>query len=123
MNRPGALRIYLGAGTDVVVGFVPDAVARRADQIGLVDMSPEALRRRMVHGNIYPTDRIDAALTHYFRPWNLNALRQLAHVQLRPVELDDVLDAALDDPGPGGRRLDVDLPEIDLPAAHESAGR
>jgi two-component system sensor histidine kinase KdpD len=57
---------------------IPDAVARRADQIELVDMSPEALRRRMVHGNIYPTDRIDAALTHYFRPGNLSALRELA---------------------------------------------
>lgn len=57
---------------------IPDAVARRADQIELVDMSPEALRRRMVHGNIYPPDRIDAALTHYFRPGNLSALRELA---------------------------------------------
>ncbi len=36
---------------------VPDAVVRRADQIELVDMSPEALRRRMAHGNIYPPER------------------------------------------------------------------
>ncbi len=57
---------------------LPDAVARRADQIELVDMTPEALRRRMVHGNVYPPDRIDAALTHYFRPGNLTALRELA---------------------------------------------
>lgn len=57
---------------------IPDAVARRADQIELVDMSPEALRRRMVHGDVYPPDRIDDALTHYFRPGNLNALRELA---------------------------------------------
>jgi two-component system, OmpR family, sensor histidine kinase KdpD len=57
---------------------LPDAVARRADQIELVDMTPEALRRRMVHGNIYPPDRIEAALTHYFRPGNLTALRELA---------------------------------------------
>ena len=41
-------------------------------------MTPEALRRRMVHGNVYPPDRIDAALTHYFRPGNLTALRELA---------------------------------------------
>src|SRR4051794_18845268 len=47
---------------------VPDAVVRRADQIELVDMSPEALRRRMAHGNIYPAERIDAALGNYFRP-------------------------------------------------------
>ena len=57
---------------------LPDDIARRADQIELVDMTPEALRRRMVHGNIYPPDRIEAALTHYFRPGNLTALRELA---------------------------------------------
>ncbi len=57
---------------------LPDAIARRADQIELVDMTPEALRRRMVHGNVYPPNRIDAALTHYFRPGNLTALRELA---------------------------------------------
>jgi two-component system, OmpR family, sensor histidine kinase KdpD len=57
---------------------LPDDVARRADQIELVDMTPEALRRRMVHGNIYPPNRIDAALTNYFRPGNLTALRELA---------------------------------------------
>src|SRR6516162_8990542 len=57
---------------------VPDAVVRRADQIELVDMSPEALRRRMAHGNIYPSERVDAALANYFRPGNLAALRELA---------------------------------------------
>jgi two-component system, OmpR family, sensor histidine kinase KdpD len=57
---------------------VPDAVVRAADQIELVDMSPEALRRRMAHGNIYPPERVDAALAHYFRVGNLNALRELA---------------------------------------------
>ena len=57
---------------------VPDDVVRRADQIELVDMSPEALRRRMAHGNIYPAERVDAALANYFRPGNLAALRELA---------------------------------------------
>lgn len=57
---------------------LPDEIARRAGQIELVDMTPEALRRRLVHGNVYPADRIDAALTHYFRPGNLTALRELA---------------------------------------------
>ncbi|MFG2602869.1 ATP-binding protein [Streptomyces sp. NPDC048514] len=57
---------------------VPDEVARRADQIELVDMSPEALRRRMAHGNIYKPDKVDAALSNYFRPGNLTALRELA---------------------------------------------
>ena len=57
---------------------LPDEVARRADQVELVDMTTEALRRRMVHGSIYPADRIEAALSHYFRPGNLTALRELA---------------------------------------------
>ncbi|MBY8887114.1 sensor histidine kinase KdpD [Streptomyces sp. PTM05] len=57
---------------------VPDEVVRRADQIELVDMSPQALRRRMAHGNIYTPDKVDAALSNYFRPGNLTALRELA---------------------------------------------
>ncbi len=57
---------------------VPDAIARAADQVELIDMTPEALRRRMAHGNIYPAEKIDAALTHYFRAGNLAALRELA---------------------------------------------
>src|SRR5258708_8386617 len=41
-------------------------------------MTPEALRRRMAHGNIYPAEKIDAALSHYFRVGNLVAVRELA---------------------------------------------
>ncbi len=57
---------------------IPDEVVRRADQIEIVDIAPEALRRRMAHGNIYPSDRVDAALSNYFRVGNLSALRELA---------------------------------------------
>lgn len=57
---------------------VPDHVVRAADQIELVDMSPQALRRRMVHGNIYAPEKVDAALANYFREGNLAALRELA---------------------------------------------
>ncbi|MEZ0093850.1 ATP-binding protein [Streptacidiphilus sp. EB129] len=57
---------------------VPDEVVRRADQIELVDMSPEGLRRRMAHGNVYAAEKVDAALSHYFRVGNLTALRELA---------------------------------------------
>ncbi|NYI03151.1 sensor histidine kinase [Allostreptomyces psammosilenae] len=57
---------------------VPDEVVRRADEIELVDMSPPALRRRMAHGNVYAADKVDAALSNYFRPGNLTALRELA---------------------------------------------
>ncbi|MGH3825072.1 MAG: DUF4118 domain-containing protein [Pseudonocardiaceae bacterium] len=57
---------------------VPDEVVRHAEQVELVDITPQALRRRMAHGNIYPAHRIDAALSNYFRPGNLTALRELA---------------------------------------------
>jgi two-component system sensor histidine kinase KdpD len=57
---------------------VPDAVVRAAEQIELVDVTPEALRRRMAHGNIYAADKIDASLSNYFRVGNLSALRELA---------------------------------------------
>ncbi len=57
---------------------IPDEIVRSADQIELVDITPEALRRRLVHGNVYPPERVEAALSNYFRSGNLNALRQLA---------------------------------------------
>jgi two-component system sensor histidine kinase KdpD len=57
---------------------VPDWVVRKADQIELVDSSPEQLRRRMLHGNIYPKQKVAQALTHFFRTGNLIALRELA---------------------------------------------
>src|SRR3984957_13386592 len=57
---------------------VPDWVVRRADQLELIDSSPEQLRRRMVHGNIYPAEKVPDALTHFFRKENLVALRELA---------------------------------------------
>ncbi|UKA48961.1 DUF4118 domain-containing protein [Arthrobacter sp. FW305-123] len=57
---------------------VPDDVVRRADQIHLVDISPELLRQRLGDGKIYEADKIDAALSNYFRMGNLTALRELA---------------------------------------------
>ncbi|MBB5923279.1 two-component system sensor histidine kinase KdpD [Actinoalloteichus hoggarensis] len=57
---------------------VPDEVVRAAEQVELVDITPEALRRRMAHGNVYAADRVDAALANFFRPGNLGALRELA---------------------------------------------
>ncbi|MGM1063232.1 DUF4118 domain-containing protein [Saccharothrix sp. Mg75] len=57
---------------------VPDEVVRRAEQVELVDLTPEALRRRLAHGNVYAAHKIDAALGNYFRVGNLTALRELA---------------------------------------------
>ena len=57
---------------------VPDDIVRRADQIHLVDISPELLRQRLSDGKIYAAEKIDAALSNYFRLGNLTALRELA---------------------------------------------
>ncbi|MGY0231997.1 DUF4118 domain-containing protein [Longispora urticae] len=70
---------------------IPDSIVRSAEQIELVDMTPEALRRRMAHGNIYKSDKVDAALGNYFRPGNLTALRELALLWLAD-KVDDQLD-------------------------------
>lgn len=70
---------------------VPDEIARRAEQIELIDMAPEALRRRMAHGNIYRPEKVDAALGNYFRIGNLTALRELALLWLAD-KVDDELD-------------------------------
>ncbi|OBB30528.1 sensor histidine kinase [Mycolicibacterium fortuitum] len=69
---------------------VPDEIVRAADQIELVDITPEALRRRLSHGNVYAPERVDAALSNYFRRGNLTALRELALLWLA-----DQVDAAL----------------------------
>jgi len=57
---------------------IPDSIVRHAAQVELVDITPEALRRRLSHGNIYAPERINPALSNYFRPGNLTALRELA---------------------------------------------
>ncbi|MGB3770280.1 MAG: sensor histidine kinase KdpD [Rhodococcus sp. (in: high G+C Gram-positive bacteria)] len=69
---------------------VPDSVVRGAAQVELIDITPEALRRRLSHGNIYAPDRIDPALSNFFRRGNLTALRELALLWLA-----DQVDAAL----------------------------
>ncbi|MGH7610930.1 MAG: sensor histidine kinase KdpD [Candidatus Dormibacteria bacterium] len=82
---------------------VPDWVVRRADQTELIDSSPEQLRRRMLHGNIYPPDRVENALTHFFSTHNLTVLRELA---LRFVA-DETEEALLEGDDQGAVRLET----------------
>lgn len=70
---------------------IPDEIVRAADQVELVDITPEALRRRLAHGNVYAAERVDAALSNYFRTGNLTALREIALLWLA-----DQVDAALE---------------------------
>jgi two-component system, OmpR family, sensor histidine kinase KdpD len=69
---------------------MPDSIVREAAQVELIDITPEALRRRLSHGNVYASERIDAALSNYFRRGNLTALRELALLWLA-----DQVDTAL----------------------------
>ncbi len=62
---------------------VPDWILELADQVELVDMSPHALRRRMMHGNVYPDARkAELALRRFFTEENLTALRELALMRM-----------------------------------------
>ncbi|WP_191563691.1 sensor histidine kinase [Janibacter melonis] len=68
----------------------PDAFLRRADQVEVVDLAPQALRDRLLGGVVYPAERVDAALSNYFRLGNLIALRELALLWLAD-EVDEAL--------------------------------
>ena len=57
---------------------IPDRILDKADEVELIDIAPHALQQRMKHGNIYPPERIEAALNNFFREGNLTALRELA---------------------------------------------
>jgi two-component system sensor histidine kinase KdpD len=73
---------------------VPDWVMQRVDEIVLADVTPQALQKRMTRGDIYPLERAGRALSHFFRPGNLIALRELALRQVTQV-VDRSLDAFL----------------------------
>lgn len=61
----------------VVRETVPDKELDGADEIQFIDITPEALRKRMRHGNIYAKDKVEMALANFFRPQNLSAMRQI----------------------------------------------
>jgi two-component system, OmpR family, sensor histidine kinase KdpD len=69
----------------VVRETVPDLVMQRVDEIVLADLTPEALHARMRRGDIYPVERAERALSHFFRAGNLLALRELALRQVGQV--------------------------------------
>ena len=77
---------------------VPDSVLRKADQIEVVDLAPQSLRDRLAEGHVYPANRIDAALSNYFRLGNLTALRELALLWLAD-EVDTALKAYREEKG------------------------
>lgn len=74
---------------------VPDWVVRRADEIVMADLTPEALQTRMRRGDIYKVDRAEKALANFFRRGNLIALRELA-LQHVTKAVDRTLTAYMD---------------------------
>jgi len=89
---------------------VPDTLLADADEIVLVDVTPEALVDRLRAGKIYPTERIDTALNNFFKIENLNALRETAlrqvaeNVEARRVEVDEPV-------GTREERVDAGVPQ------------
>ena len=61
----------------VVRETVPDKELDGADVVQFIDIAPEALRKRMRHGNVYSKEKVDTALSNFFRPGNLAAIRQI----------------------------------------------
>jgi two-component system sensor histidine kinase KdpD len=76
---------------------IPDSVVDDADELILIDLSPEAAQARMQHGHIYPPAQAQAALDNFFRADNLAALRDLAlrrTAQEVEVQLDEYMHEA-----------------------------
>jgi two-component system, OmpR family, sensor histidine kinase KdpD len=75
----------------------PDRILDEADEVVLVDLSPQALQERLRAGKVYPKERVDAALSNFFRGDNLSGLRELA---LREVaeDVEERRDAVVLDP-------------------------
>ena len=92
---------------------LPDQVLDNADEIQFIDISPEALRKRMRHGNIYAPEKIDTALANFFRPGNLAALREIA---LRLVAQTVGRARGAVRPGPAGRARRRQRPAEQRPA-------
>jgi len=78
----------------IVRETVPDWVVQRAEEIVMADLTPQALQTRMRRGDIYPVERAERALSNFFRPGNLIALRELALRQVAQV-VDKTLESYL----------------------------
>ncbi|MCA0753750.1 universal stress protein [Paenibacillus sp. N4] len=71
---------------------VPDAILRLADEVELIDVTPQTLQQRMREGRVYAMEKVEQALNHFFKTGNLIALRELA---LREIadDVDERLEA------------------------------
>jgi two-component system sensor histidine kinase KdpD len=88
---------------------VPDSVIERADDIELIDLTPEDLIRRLKDGKVYVPAQAERAVRHYFAPGNLTALRELAlrrtAQRVDNQMVDYMRSHAIDGPWPAGERV------------------
>ena len=73
---------------------VPDSVLTNADEIEVVDITPAELRQRLADGKVYMPETAQQAATHFFKPENLTALRELA-LRRAAQTIDDQLVGAM----------------------------
>jgi two-component system sensor histidine kinase KdpD len=99
---------------------IPDEVLSAADEVVLVDLTPEALIARLRAGKVYPAERVPAALNHFFKIENLAALRETA---LRQVAEDVEVKRLVREPSPSTRRDEEGLPAAAEPSPHAIAER
>jgi two-component system sensor histidine kinase KdpD len=69
---------------------VPDRIVREADEVKMVDITPRALINRLERGDIYTRDKVQQALSNWFREGNLNALREIALREIAQEVEDDI---------------------------------
>src|SRR6195952_391842 len=88
---------------------VPDSVIERADDIELIDLTPEDLIQRLKDGKVYVPAQAERAVRHYFAPGNLTALRELAlrrtAQRVDNQMVDYMRSHAIDGPWPAGERV------------------
>src|ERR1700710_213871 len=88
---------------------VPDSMIERADDIELIDLTPEDLIQRLKDGKVYVPAQAERAVRHYFLPGNLTALRELAlrrtAQRVDNQMVDYMRSHAIDGPWPAGERV------------------
>jgi two-component system sensor histidine kinase KdpD len=90
---------------------VPDAVVGAADEVVLIDITPQSLIERLLAGKIYPRDRVEAALNNFFKVENLSALREVALRQVaEEVEAKRITVDVVGRPG-DDRLIDTEAPQ------------
>ena len=90
---------------------VPDAVIARADDVVVIDITPESLLERLQAGKIYPAERIQSALSNFFKIENLSALREVSLRQVAEEIEAKRIPSGIPVPGSRERLLDSAAPQ------------